>query len=117
MTAPAPLDDDRAFLTDGRPYLTAAQAALYVGYAPTAGLLARADKQMKAFYMWAASRGVHPQPGRAVYRRSDLDAAITRRPASTGDLEMMRALARDDVAERRRRQARATWRRVDEEPR
>lgn len=105
MTAPAPLEDDRGFLTDGRPYLTAAQAALYVGYAPTPGLPARGDKQMKAFYMWAASRGVHPQPGRAVYRRADLDAAITRRPhpQSTHDLETMRQLARADVAERRRR--------------
>lgn len=104
MTASALLEDDRSYLTDGRPYLTAPQAACYVGYAPTPGLAARADKQMKCFYMWAASRGVHPQPGRAVYRRADLDAAITRRalPQATGDLEAMRQLARADVAERRR---------------
>ena len=114
-TAPA-LEDDRAFFTDGRPYLTTRQAALYVGYAPTAGRLARDDREMWKFYKWAALRHVHPQPGRSVYRRADLDAAIQRRPVAANDasLETMRRLAQSDVADRRRQARLALTRRKDQ---
>ena len=100
------MTEDRAFLTDGRPYLTTRQAAMYVGYAPGEGPLAK-DPQVHCFYAWAMSHHVRQQPGRAVYLRSDLDAAVRGTPVPSPDRERMRErmrqLAREDVAERRRR--------------
>ena len=103
MTAPA-LEDDRRFLTDGRQWLNSRQAAVYCGYTPTPGVPVAKDREMRRFLSWAHLRGLHVQPGRSVYRRADLDAAITRRPvASTADLEAMRRLAQSDAADARRR--------------
>jgi hypothetical protein len=84
------------------PWLNTRDAARYVGYHPGEGPLAR-DPQIRCFYAWALSRGVTQQPGRAVYSRADLDAAISGQPATTPALERMRQLARQDVADRRRR--------------
>jgi len=109
VTGEAVAVDDRTFLTDGRLYLNARQAALYCGYEPTPGRAARDDKQMKAFYSWTLSHGVRPQPGRAVYKRTELDAAIAGRPGAIGaGAEAMAKLARADVADRRRRARRFT---------
>jgi hypothetical protein len=99
------VDDARAFLVDGRPYLNVRQAAVYCGFEPAPGRTAH-DKQLRAFTGWAARRGIHPQPGRAVYARADLDNAIQHKPGEpppTRDLDAMRKLAREDVADRRRR--------------
>lgn len=116
MTAPAALADDRSYLTDGRPYLNARQAAVYCGYEPTPGRPAGQDPQMKRFYGWAALRGLHPQPGRSVYRRAELDAAIARRPlAPSADLEAMRRLAKSDAADSQRRMRFAVKRAATEE--
>jgi hypothetical protein len=99
--------DDRAFLTDGRPYLTTAQAALYCGFTPTPGVALSKDPQVRGFYGWCLSRGVRQQPGRAVYRRADLDAAIAGQVPETPERAEARTrmlqLARQDVADRRRR--------------
>jgi hypothetical protein len=90
------------------PYLNTRAAAAYVGFAPGEGPLAK-DSQVRCFYAWCLSRGVHQQPGRAVYLRADLDAAVTGTRADAPALERMRQLARQDVADRRRR-ARLTLR-------
>jgi hypothetical protein len=102
----AALDDDRAFLTDGRRYLNVRQAAIYCGYdvAPV-GTRHRDDPGLRRFYAWASTRGLHTQPGRAVYLRSDLDAAITRQPAATAAVDQARQLARQDAAAFRRPRA------------
>jgi hypothetical protein len=97
-----PITDDRSFLTDGRPYLTTRQAAIYIGYDPGTGPLAK-DSQIRCFYTWAVSRGIRQQPGRTVYLRSDLDAAVRGTSPDGPELERMRKMAREDVADRRRR--------------
>lgn len=89
-------------MTDDRQWLNTRQAARYVGYEPGDGPLA-ADPQVRCFYSWALSRGVKRQPGRAVYARRDLDAAISGQAPDSPALEHMRQLARQDVADRRRR--------------
>ena len=103
--------DDRTFLVDGRPYLNARQAAIYCGFEPAPlGTRRQDDPQMRAFGTWASSRGLRTQPGRLVYRRTDLDAAIQRTtPGATSDaVRAARQLARDDVADRRRQARRLT---------
>jgi hypothetical protein len=82
-------------MSDDRPYLNTRDE-------PGTGPLA-ADPQIRCFYAWAISRGLKQQPGRAVYSRADLDAAVTGRPANAPALERMRQLAKQDVADRRRR--------------
>jgi hypothetical protein len=70
---------DTSFFTDGRPYLTSRQAALYVGYTPRGdGALHRDDPAMRAFYEWIRRARVPKlHRGRIVlFRRTDLDAAI-----------------------------------------
>jgi hypothetical protein len=94
--------DDRSFLTDGRPFLNSRQSAVYCGFEPRPGLSPREDQQMRRFYAWASSRGLHRQPGRAVYRRADLDAAIANQQPTSPAIERMRRLARQDVADRQR---------------
>jgi hypothetical protein len=85
-------------------WLNTRQAAAYVGYEPGTGPLAQ-DPQIRCFYAWCRARGVHQQPGRAVYAQADLDAAIsgTTPEAPAPALARMRQLARQDVADRRRR--------------
>jgi hypothetical protein len=83
-------------------WLNTRQAARYVGYEPGDGPLS-ADPQIRCFYAWCVSRGVHQQPGRAVYAQADLDAAISGTTPEAPALARMRQLARQDVADRRRR--------------
>jgi hypothetical protein len=110
---PAALEDVRPFWE--LPYLNARQAAIYCGYEPVRDPTIRHDKQLKAFYAWAASRGVHPLPGRSVWRRADLDAAMTRRPlVPSADLEAIRRLAQSDAADHRRRTRLALKRATEE---
>ena len=76
----------------------------------------RNDKQLKAFYAWAAYRGVHPLPGRSVWRRADLEAAMTRRPLAAirrprGDPARWR---QSDAADSQRRMRFALKRQTEE---
>ena len=88
-------------------WLNTRQAAAYVGYEPTPDLPLAKDPQVRCFYAWAMSHHVRQQPGRAVYAKADLDAAITGKPVETPERaaarERMQQLARQDVADRRRR--------------
>jgi hypothetical protein len=89
---------DRTFLTDGRPYLNTRQAALYVGYEPDESKSHRRDPQIRAFYEWCRRRGVQQQPGRAVWKRADLEAGVARQvPSGDEDgLDAMREMAHRD---------------------
>jgi hypothetical protein len=101
-----PDDEDRGFLTDGRPYLNARQAAIYCGFEPQArGAVVRTDRQMKSFFSWACSRGIRTEAGRAVYARAALDAAISQKSGAAQSAAVAAAgqQARDDVADARRR--------------
>jgi hypothetical protein len=73
MSAP-PLD--RSFLTDGRPYLNAWQAAMYIGCDITTAT--RDDRALQTFYEWARRNRV-PKMHRGrclLFRRVDLDRAV-----------------------------------------
>lgn len=73
-----PAVSDTSFFTDGRPFLTSRQAALYVGYEPSANALARQDPAMWAFYSWSTAHQI-PRLHRGrmlMFRRADLDAAL-----------------------------------------
>jgi len=103
MTSPG---EDRSFLSDGRPYLNARQAAIYCGFEPgPRGQGVRTDPQMKSFFSWASSRGIRTEPGRAVYCRAKLDAAIRQRTGEdrAAAIAAVQQQARDFVADIRRR--------------
>jgi hypothetical protein len=97
------VEDDRAFLTDGRPYLNVRQAAIYCGFeAGPVGTRRRTDPAIRRFHDWAYRHGLRMQPGRDVFRRVDLDATIARQPAPTPEIDRARALAHQDAAAFRR---------------
>ena len=80
---------DRSFLTDGRPYLNAKQAAEFVGYD---------HDKLRAFYDWTYRHGVKQTPGAGLYRRADLEAAIEgTAPGDGGARDRLRAMARADL--------------------
>ena len=90
---------DKAFLTDGRPYLTTRQAAELVGYTPNEALQLREDRQIRNFYEWCRRRGVQQCPGREVWRRRDLVAAIEREDQPTSeDTVRIEALVEEHMA-------------------
>jgi hypothetical protein len=88
MTAPL----DLRFFSDGRPYLNAWQAALYVGYdvqAPES-----TDRAVRSFLEWARQRGMPTlhRGRRVLFRRVDLDRALAGPVAEQKPLENVTAL-------------------------
>ena len=86
----APLDT--GFFSDGRPYLNVWQAALYVGY--DVQVAASNDRAVRSFLEWARQRGIPklPRGRRVLFRRVDLDRALTGPSAAAAPLEKVTAL-------------------------
>lgn len=85
-------------------FMTAREAAAYVGYDPAPNRAAREDCAMRCFYAWATNHCVkkYRRGSRLLFRRSDLDRAIGE---TTDKYDSERVSPMDRMADLARRHA------------